>query len=91
MATLSNRQKQILAETGAFKLIKRRKKDRLWYEVEFNSRMSKYDADLKNVNEQVRDLFDPLRNKGGRWGTHWKFSNRKDAEQMYTIAVLKFS
>lgn len=88
---MSNRQKQILAETGAFKLVRRRKKDRLWYEVEFNSYAPRYTADEHNLYEQVRDFFDPLRNKGGRWGTHWKYSNRKDAEQMYTIAVLKFS
>lgn len=91
MATLSNRQKQLLAETGAFKLYKRRKKDRLWYEIEFNSWDHKYSTDRNNVYEQVRDFFDPLRNKGGRWGSHWKFSNRKDAEQMYTTALLKFS
>ena len=88
---MSNRQKQILAETGAFKLVRRRKKDRLWYEIEFDSWDHPYDDNPENLYEQVRDFFDPMRNKGGKWGTHWKFSNRKDAEQMYATALLKFS
>ena len=91
MGALSNRQKQILAETGAFKLIKRHKKDRLWYEVEFDSWDHRYSTDRENLYEQVRDFFDPLRNKGGRWGTHWKYSNRKDAEQMFLAATLKWA
>jgi hypothetical protein len=88
---MSNRQKQILAETGAFKLIKRKKKDRHWYEIEFDSWDHQYDDNPNNLYEQVRDFFDPLRNKGGKWGTHWKFSNRKDAEQMFLAATLKWT
>ena len=88
---MSNRQNQTLAETGAFKLVRRKKKDRLWYEVQFNSWDHPYEPNPDNLYEQVRNFFDPLRNKSGRWATNWKYSNRKDAEQMYATALLKFS
>ena len=41
--------------------------------------------------EDVRDICDPLRNKGGRQGTKWRFRSKKTAEQCYTMLILKLS
>ncbi len=47
--------------------------------------------DLHDQDEQVRDLIDPQRNKSGRNGSSWKFSNLKEAEQMYSMLLLRWS
>lgn len=31
--------------------------------------------------ERVRDIVDPTRNRAGRYGKVWKYSNRRDAEK----------
>jgi hypothetical protein len=38
----------------------------------------------------IRLHFDPAGNRGGRWSTKWKYSNRETAEQLITMAILKF-
>ena len=40
--------------------------------------------------ESIRDLVDPLRNKSGRDGWDWKYSNRKDAEQVYVMLLIRW-
>ena len=75
--------RQVLADSKVFKLIKHKKEHRKWYEVEYHGWWN-YDV------ESIRDFFDPQRSKSGRHGTAWKFSNRKDAEQMYLTAVLRW-
>lgn len=40
--------------------------------------------------DKVRDHFDPVHNRGGRWATKWKYRDRNIAEQLLTIAILKF-
>lgn len=40
--------------------------------------------------DKVRDHFDPGHNRGGRWATKWKYKSRETAEQLLTIAILKF-
>ena len=47
--------------------------------------------DLHDQDEQLRDLIDPHRNKSGRHGSSWKFSNLKEAEQMYTMLLMRWS
>jgi plasmid replication initiation protein len=47
--------------------------------------------DLHDQDEQLRDLIDPHRNKSGKHGSSWKFSNLKEAEQMYSILLLRWS
>lgn len=47
--------------------------------------------DLHDQDEQLRDLIDPQRNKSGRHGSSWKFSNLKEAEQMYSMLLLRWS
>ena len=47
--------------------------------------------DLHDQDEQLRDLIDPHRNKSGRHGSSWKFSNLKEAEQMYSMLLLRWS
>jgi hypothetical protein len=38
----------------------------------------------------IRRHFDPAGNRGAKLGTKWKYSNRETAEQLLTIALLKF-
>ena len=47
--------------------------------------------DLHDQDEQVRDLIDPQRNKSGANGSSWKFTNRAEAEQMYSMLLLRWS
>ena len=47
--------------------------------------------DLHDQDEQLRDLIDPHSNKSGKHGSSWKFSNLKEAEQMYSILLLRWS
>lgn len=47
--------------------------------------------DLHDQDEQVRDIIDPQRNKSGKNGSSWKFSNLKEAEQMYSMLLLRWS
>ena len=47
--------------------------------------------DLHDQDEQLRDIIDPHRNKSGKHGSSWKFSNLKEAEQMYSILLLRWS
>ena len=80
-------------------LIKKTKNDKKWYEVHINgwcsfitARDTVFDAyEDWDIYEEIRDFFDPFRNKSGKHGTRWKFSNRKDAEQMYMMAVLRWA
>ena len=41
--------------------------------------------------EQVRDMLDPQRNRAGRTAYAWKFSNRKEAEERYTMLLLRWA
>lgn len=38
----------------------------------------------------VRDLVDPHRNRGGKYSTSWKFRHKIQAEQLYTMLVLRW-
>lgn len=90
---MSNRQNQVLGQNGAFMLVLRRRQDTKWYEVKCDSwrlhEIGNFSPD--NPIEEVRDFFDPQRSKSGKYGSKWKFRNRKDAEQMYMTAILRWS
>lgn len=82
-----SRQNSIIARTRCFHLSRRQQKNgRVFYVVSAGF----YAFGINTMNE-IRDLFDPLRNKSGHDGTSWKYSNRKDAEQMYIMATLRWS
>jgi hypothetical protein len=40
--------------------------------------------------DELRELFGPGRNIGGKHNTKWKFGNLKQAEELLRIAILKF-
>ena len=84
MGALSN-QNKILSEVGCFALVQCKKNDKKWYEVRCNAWTLEHE-----VEHEIRDFFDPLRNKSGVWGSRWKYKNRKDAEQMFLTATLKW-
>ena len=83
---MGNHQNKILQKSKLFTLVQRKKDDRKWYEVKCDTwRLSEY-----TIADEVRDFFDPLRNKSGKWGSRWKYSNRKEAEQKYLMAILRW-
>ena len=47
--------------------------------------------DLHDQVNAVRDIVDPQRNKSGKNGSSWKFSNRAKAEQMYMMLLMRWS
>ena len=45
----------------------------------------------QEFDEQVRDMVDPTRSKGGRLGYHWKYRTREEAEKMLNMLLLKWA
>ena len=45
---------------------------------------------LTNLHDAWRDHFDPGSNRGIKGGLSWKFSNKEQAEQLITMALLKW-
>ena len=45
---------------------------------------------LMNSHQDWRDHFDPGGNRGMKTGLSWKFTNREQAEQLITLALLKW-
>ena len=82
---MANHQNKTISEVGVFKLVQRKKADKKWYEVHCNAWTLEYEKE-----HEIRDFFDPTRNKSGQWGSVWKYRNRHDAEQMFLIATLKW-
>ena len=83
---MSNHQNKILQDSDLFTLIQRKKNDRKWYEVRCELwRFNEY-----AIANEVRDFFDPLRNKSGNYGSRWKYKNRKEAEQKYLMAIIRW-
>lgn len=73
--------------------------DRVHYVVQIDpyevSRIKHGLTTLGAYDGQVVDLmrlhFDPHTSRGGRWATKWKFGDRKTAERLITMALLKWS
>ena len=54
-------------------------KGRVYYELSLNSYGSiAWDPERF---DQVRNIVDPTRNRSGRWGKSWKYTNRAAAER----------
>lgn len=45
---------------------------------------------LKSLHYDWREHFDPAGNRGMKTGLSWKFSNKQEAEQLITLALLKW-
>lgn len=71
--------------------MKRRKTDKVYYEVRVTGWVPEVPPTEDSFFEQVRDMIDPLRNKSGKGGTHWRFRNQTDAEKIYTALVLRWT
>lgn len=71
--------------------MKRRKSEKIYYEVRVTGWIPETSSMETSFYEQVRDMIDPLRNKSGSAGTHWKFRNLNDAEKIYTALVLRWT
>ena len=82
---------QTLHESENFELrrVKRRKSDKVYYEIRLT--MSNRLINDEAFVEGVRDIVDPLRNRSGRFGIHWKFRVREEAEKMLTALLLRWA
>jgi len=79
-----------LHESRSFRLQQEHNaKGRKFYRIVWYNWFELWDQDEQI--EQLRDLIDPHRNKGGRHGSSWKFTNRAEAEQMYSMLLLRWS
>jgi hypothetical protein len=79
-------QRKRLHESQYFRLSRcRSKTGRVYYAVTL------WNWRFPEPEDAVRDIVDPLRNRAGRTGTDWRYTNRKEAEQMYSMLLLKWS
>jgi hypothetical protein len=64
------------------------------YEISVNFyRLSSRKGPDFNINmhhADIRNHFDPAGNRGAKLGTKWKYTNRETAEQLLTMALLKW-
>lgn len=72
--------------TDKFILRKRTRKTsgRVYYELAYcRPDIQGYAAieDMAKLLTRIRDIIDPTRNRSGRWGTAWTYSNRAAAER----------
>jgi hypothetical protein len=60
------------------------------YEISVNVFRLSRREDNPNGIDVLRQHFDTAGNRGAKFGTKWKYSNRETAEQLLTMAILKF-
>ena len=64
------------------------------YEISVNFyRLSRQNGSDFNINLHHKDIsnhFDPAGNRGAKNGTKWKYRDKATAEQLLTMAILKF-
>ena len=85
---------QILNQSKYFRLTKcrHRKSEKVHYRITLiDHPWEAYDVSPQSFFDQVRDIVDPLRNKSGAAGIHWKFRSQDQAEKLYMTLLLKFS
>ena len=82
-----NKSLEVLQRTGTFRLSKHRHRKSLaiYYVIQVTNNVDDW-----YFMEDVRSIIDPKRNRAGRFGTHWKFRDLKDAERLMTFLSLKW-
>ena len=58
------------------------------YEISAN--FYRFPAEMSPEFANIRLHFDPHGNRGAKLGTKWKFRSREQAEQLITMALLKW-
>ena len=58
------------------------------YEISVN--FYRLPAEMRAAFGNIRLHFDPAGNRGAKFGTKWKYTNRAQAEQLITMALLKW-
>lgn len=77
-----------LLETDKFLFLKQtNQKDKSHY---YTIKVIAWRIDGKNVINEMRLHFDPGCNRGSSYGSTWKYKNRKVAEQLLTMAIMKW-
>lgn len=74
-------------KTDRFILSKRVKRGsgKIYYQLECNQYYNFWEF---NDYERVRDIIDPTRNRAGRYGKSWKYSNRNAAQKDLTMLLM---
>ena len=75
--------KSVNPKTGRFHYI-------VQVDVYLFNRITPIAGSAANRVDSLREHFDPHHTRGGRWTTKWKYRNRAEAEQLITMALLKF-
>lgn len=61
------------------------------YEISVNGyRLASTPGWTNTSMAEMRKHFDPYSNRGAKLGTKWKYTNRETAEQLITMALLKW-
>ena len=85
--------KQHIVETAWVNLnsVTHPKTGRKHYEISVNGyRLSLSKGWGGTAMAEMRKHFDPAGNRGAKLGTKWKYRNREQAEQLITMALLKW-
>jgi hypothetical protein len=79
---------KILNQSKYFRLTQETtSKGRKFYRIRYYTTVMIHDK-----MEEIRDVIDPLRNiSRSQHSLQWRFSNRKEAEQLYTMLLLRWA
>ena len=80
------KQFKVISSTPTFVLTWRRHGNQRWYTIEV--RPSWLD---RNTTDAIRNHFDPSRKLAARSAWSYNYTDRKQAEQLYTMALLRWS
>lgn len=80
---------KLLQESQCFTLFSRQRKQGNKSGRKIYVLSVKYNFSRDNFTD-LRDLVDPLRNRGGKHATSWKFCHLREAEQLFTMLVLRW-
>ncbi len=82
-----NKSLEVLQRTETFRLSKHRHRKSLaiYYVIQVTNGVNDW-----YFMEEVREIIDPNRNHAGRFGTHWKFRELKDAQRLMSFLSLKW-
>jgi len=75
---------KILKSAGMFQLLenKNQKTGKIIYTIKCRA--------WSGAGEAMKNLFDPHNNRSVRGGNAWKFKSKFEAEQLFTMAILKW-
>lgn len=85
---MAQKKTKLLISQGFFRLYQvSTEKNRMRYLIS----VDQLDPRISNLrSSEIADLLDPHNNRGSRWGWTWRYRSRTQAEQLLTLAVLRW-